>query len=463
MPAEEFSRTIIKTASRRQKSRSGLLVPAQVLIIGFAVAILIGTLLLHLPASSQSNESLPLIDCLFTATSAVCVTGLVVVDTGTTFSLFGQLVILILIQVGGLGIMTMTTLLALLMGRKINLRERLIMQEALNVLSLSGVVRLTRHIICFTIATECTGVLLLAFRFVPQFGLKQGLYLSIFHAVSAFCNAGFDVFGPITGPYSNLTAFVEDPLVTLVIAGLIVIGGIGFSVITDIYSHHGFSRLSLHSKMAISMTVLLIVLGTVFILALEYNRALAGVSPRGMLLSSIFQSVTTRTAGYNTIRLAGLQTATGVIMIILMFIGASPGGTGGGIKTTTFATLLLGVKSIISGRRELSVFRRRLPIEQLLKSLAIASLAAFLVITITLSLTLTEHADLLTLSFETVSAFGTVGLTLGLTPHLSLTGKLLIAFTMFAGRLGPLTIGVAIWGRQVKMNYHYPEERIIIG
>lgn len=455
--------TIIKTPTRREATWHNFLNPARILLLGFAAVIGVGSLLLHLPMASASGESLPYIDSLFTATSAACVTGLVVVDTGTSFSRFGQLVILLLIQLGGLGIMTMSTLLALVIGRKINLRERLVMKEALNVVSLAGVVRLTKYIILVTLFIELAGAVLLSLRLVPQLGWGRGIYYSVFHSVSAFCNAGFDLFGVVHGPFSSLTAYVGDPLLNLVFAALIFLGGIGFTVIADIYNQRRLKKLSLHSKLALSMSALLIAAGMSLILLFESSRALAHLPWGGKVLASLFQAITPRTAGFNTIDLAGLQTATSASLIILMFIGASPGGTGGGIKTTTFATLLLGVRSIISGRREVTAFRRVIPIEQVLKSLAIITLAAFVVIAVIIALTFTEGADLLTLSFETVSAFGTVGLSLGITPHLSPVGKVLIAFTMFAGRLGPLTVALAIWAHQIRIGYRYPEERIMVG
>ncbi|NPV93408.1 MAG: Trk family potassium uptake protein [Firmicutes bacterium] len=439
------------------------MIPARIILLAYVTAILIGTLLLHLPFATQGGQQVSFIDTFFTATSAVCITGLGTVDIGTTFSTFGQIVILILIQFGGLGIMTMTTMLALLMGRKINLRERLVMQEALNVVSLAGVVRLTKYILIVTFSLELLGAGLLSIRFIPQLGIAKGIYYSIFHSISSFCSAGFDLFGAITGPYSSLTAYAADPLVSLVVAGMIILGGLGFVVLADVYNHRGFKGISLHSKLVFVMTGILILAGALLILGFEYHGALAHLGPGGKVLASLFQSITPRSGGYVTINIVQMQTATGILLIILMFIGASPGGTGGGIKTTTFATLMLALYSIISGRKEITVFKRIIPVDQVLKAMAVTMLSAFLVIIVVIILSFTERADLLTLSFETVSAFATVGLSHGITPHLSNIGKFLIAFTMFAGRLGPLTLAIALWSNQVNVGYRYPEERIIIG
>lgn len=437
--------------------------PAQILVLGFAGLILLGALLLSLPLASRSGEPTPFLTALFTATSAVCVTGLVVVDTGTHYSLFGQLVILGLIQAGGLGIMTMTTLFALAIGRKINLRERLIIQEALNALSLEGVVRLTRNIVLMTALIEGVGAIVLSLRFACDLGLAKGIYYGIFHSVSAFCNAGFDLFGPVYGPFSSLTHYVADPVVSLVFPILIILGGLGFVVLGDIARQRRFSKLSLHSKMALTLTAILVAGGTACIWLLESRAAMRHLSPLGSVLAAFFQAVTPRTAGYNTLNIGALTQATQFLLVILMFIGASPGGTGGGVKTTTFGTLVLAAWSVVTGKADVEVFGRRLPKDAVFKSLAITLWAAALVTVVTMCLTFTEKADFLAILFETVSAFGTVGLTMGLTPRLSAIGRVLIILTMFAGRVGPLTVMLAIWQRRVAKNFRYPEEKIIVG
>lgn len=437
--------------------------PAQILVAGFAGLILIGALFLTLPVAARSGQPTPFLTALFTATSAVCVTGLVVVDTGTHYTVFGQLVILALIQMGGLGIMTMTTLFALVVGKKINLRERLIMQEALNALSLEGVVRLTRNIISMTLLIEGLGAIVLSIRFAYDLGWVKGIYFGFFHSISAFCNAGFDLFGPVYGPFSSLTHYVEDPVVSLTIPTLIILGGLGFFVLGDVARNRRFSRLSLHSKMAIAITALLILVGTALIWLLESKNAIESLSLLGSVLSAFFQAVTPRTAGYNTLDISALTQATQFLVLILMFIGASPGGTGGGIKTTTFGTLVVGAWSVVVGKTDAEIFGRRLPSDAIFKSLAISLWAASLVTAVTMILTFTEQADFLMVLFETVSAFGTVGLTMGLTPRLSDIGRVLIIFTMFAGRVGPLTVMLAIWQRQQAGKFRYPEEKIIVG
>lgn len=437
--------------------------PAQVLVLGFAALILTGAFLLSLPIAAQNEQQTPFLTALFTATSAVCVTGLVVVDTGTHYSLFGQLVILVLIQVGGLGIMTMTTLFAFIIRKRINLRERLLVAEGINALTLGGVVRLTRNIIGLTLLIEGIGAAILSIRFHYDLGWAKGIYYGIFHSISSFCNAGFDLFGPVYGPFSSLTAYKEDAAVSLTISTLIILGGLGFVVLSDIIRNKRFSRLSLHSKLVIILTAILITTGTALIWFLERHNTLKDLSPMGSLLASYFQAVTPRTAGYNTLDIGSLRTTTQFLIVILMFIGASPGSTGGGIKTTTFGALLMATWAVVVGKYDTETFRRRIPTNTIFKAQAIFLLALILVLGVTMVLTATEHTDLLTALFETVSGFGTVGLTMGLTPHLTSIGKILIIFTMFIGRVGPLTVAFALWQRQKARKFSYPEERIIVG
>lgn len=454
--------------NRKQRKKAlrrvfGYFTPTRVLVFGFAGLILLGSFLLTLPVAARSGQSTPFLKAIFTATSAVCVTGLVVVDTATHYSLFGQLVIIALIQAGGLGIMTMTTLFALLLGKRINLRERLIIQESLNALQLEGVVSLVKSIIKMTFLIEGAGGLLLSLRFIPDLGWAKGIYYGVFHSISSFCNAGFDLFGTVYGPFAGFTHFQEDPLVSLTVPILIILGGLGFVVIQDLITHRRFSRLSLHSKMAITITAVLVVGGMVVIWLLERDNALSGLTPLGAFLASFFQAVTPRTCGVNTLNISALRGATQFFMVILMFIGASPGGTGGGVKTTTFGALVVAAWSVIKGKSEANLFERNIPQSTIFKSLAIIMLATILVAAVTMILTITEQSDFLTILFETTSAFGTVGLTMGLTTHLSSIGQVLIAFTMYVGRVGPLTLALAMWQRQGKARYHYPEEKIIVG
>lgn len=440
------------------------LTPYQILVLGFAGLILGGALLLMMPMASSTGQRLSFVDAVFTATSAVCVTGLIVVDTGTYFSLFGQLVIVSLIQIGGLGIMAMSTLMAILIGKRINLRQRLVMQEALNQLTVSGVVRLTQYIIKVTLLIEFIGGTILAIRWYQDLGLK-GVYFGYWHAVSSFCNAGFDLFGSITGKFSSATGYVDDIVVNLVVSLLIILGGIGFTVIADVWANRQFSRFSLHTKVVLVTTLALIVFGAIVIFLLEYDNpgTLANLTWQGKFLASYFQSVTTRTAGWNTVDMAQLTDATLFFMVILMFIGASPASTGGGIKTTTASIIGAAVWALIRGRNDAELFERRIPYSIIYKAFSVMLISAVLVIFVTMMLSITESQPFLKLLFEATSAFGTVGLSTGITPALTTSGKFWLILTMFAGRVGPVTLALALALKTRKGHLQYPEGKIIIG
>lgn len=445
----------------RDKFIFNRLSPAQVLALGFLGLIFTGAFILSLPIASSTGRPTSFIDAFFTATSAACVTGLAVVDTGTHFSVFGQIVILLLIQVGGLGFMTMATLFALLMGKKIRLRERLIIQESLNQLTIEGVVRLVKVILLMTFLIEGLGAFLLALRWIPEYGWAKGLYYGLFHSVSAFNNAGFDLIGEFRG----LTPYVSDITVNLVISFLIILGGIGFTVILDVYRKRCWSRLSLHTKIVLTITGLLLLLGTVSIFILEYTnpKTLGQLSLPDKILASWFQSVVPRTAGFNTVDISGLTSATQFLMVILMFIGGSSGSTGGGIKTSTFGTIFAAAWAVTRGKQDVELFERRIPREIIYRALAITLASLTLVITVTMVLSVSENAEFLTTLFEATSAFATVGLTMGFTIKLSVIGKIVIAFTMYAGRVGPLTIALALAQRQEKAVYRFAEEKILVG
>jgi trk system potassium uptake protein len=435
--------------------------PPRILATGFALIILIGGMLLAMPFATADGQGMRYIDAVFTAASATCVTGLVVVDTGTFFSGAGQGIILLLIQVGGLGFMTMATLFALMLKRRISLRERLILQEAMNQSSMEGIVRLIRRVVLYSLAIEAAGMLLFTSRFLYDMPPGRALYFGLFHSVSLFNNAGFDLFGE----YRSLTGYVDDPLVNITAMLLIILGGLGFIVLSDLLEYRRKRRLSLHSKVVLTATGALILIGALAMLIFEYTNP-STISPLGWdgkLLASFFQSVTTRTAGANSIDMASLRQATQFFMIIFMFIGASPGSTGGGIKTTTFVTLIGAVIAMIRGRDDIVLFRHRLARERILKALTITMISLALVIAVTMVLCTTEDREFLRILFETVSAFGTVGLSTGITPSLTDTGKLVIALTMFAGRLGPLTLAYALGPRSDKELYRHPEGKIIIG
>ncbi|MCZ8522397.1 MULTISPECIES: TrkH family potassium uptake protein [Paenibacillus] len=439
--------------------------PPQILVLGFAAIILIGTILLMLPVSSASGMPTPFLDALFTATSATCVTGLVVVDTGTHWTVFGQIVIILLIQIGGLGFMTMATLFAFVLKKKISLKERLILQEAMNQGSMEGIVRLIRKVIRYSLTIEAIAAVIFSIRWSFDLGVPRGIYYGIWHAISFFNNAGFDLFGPITGKFSSLTSYADDWVINLVAMMLIILGGLGFIVISDLIDYKKVRKLSLHSKVVLSATGFLIVIGTVVIFIFEFTnmKTLGPLSWSGKFLASLFQSVSPRTAGANSVDIAGLRQATQFFIVILMFIGASPGSTGGGIKTTTFTTLIGAIVAMIRGKEDIVLFHYRLGKDRILKAITLTMIALFLVIFVTMLLSTTEDHAFLMILFEVTSAFGTVGLTMGLTPDLTEFGKVMIALMMFAGRLGPLTLAYAIGPKTEKELYRYPEGKITIG
>jgi trk system potassium uptake protein TrkH len=438
--------------------------PAQIMVLSFAGVILIGALILMLPISSQSREVTPFINAIFTATSAVCVTGLVVVDTGTYWSVFGKTVIIILIQIGGLGFMTMTTTIAIILGKKIGLKNRLVMQEALGQFSIAGVIRLTKYVIIATFSIELVGALLLSTRFIPIFGWKNGIYYSIFHSISAFCNAGFDLMGN----YASLTAFATDPIVSGTIMTLIVIGGLGFVVLAELTTFKTFQKLSVHTKLVLLTTSTLIIGAAVMIFILEFNNpnTIGNFTLGEKVLASTFQSITPRTAGYNTLDLNALTMPTRFITMILMFIGGSPGSTAGGLKTTTFAIMLLSIIAMFKGSEEINFAHRRISKEAVTRSLGIVFISTIWIVTMSLLLTVFEpNQSLEMIMFESLSAFGTVGLSLGLTPTLSIMGKVILAIMMFFGRLGPLTIVLALSNKASNSGrdlLRYPEGKIMV-
>lgn len=442
--------------------------PARIMVVGFAAVILLGALLLNLPIATQNGESIGFLNALFTSTSAVCVTGLVVVDTATYWSNVGQVIIITLIQVGGLGFMTTATMFALLTKKRINLRERLLIQESLNQEDLSGMVKLTRYVILITFLIECVGAILLSFVFIPQFGLGRGVWYSIFHAISAFCNAGFDLMGSVSGPYSSLTSYVSNPMIVITISSLIILGGIGFPVILDIMNCKKTSRLNMHSKIVLITTGILIVIGTIFIFIIEFNNpdTLGNLGFGGKFLASLFQSVTARTAGFNTLDLTLIRESSLFLMMILMFIGASPASTGGGLKTTTLATLLITVKSFISGKSEIVAFERRISSTLITKAIGIFFIATSFVVFGTLALSITDASfSLVECGFEIISAIATVGLSIGGSPNLTTMGKVVVMLAMFIGRVGSLTIFIALLskGSRKQPPVRYPEGKIIVG
>jgi len=452
---------MIAEQGRRRAQRGVHLLPAQALVLLFLTAILIGTALLSLPQAAADGTGAGVVTALFTATSAVCVTGLVVVDTGSFWSPLGQVVIMLLIQVGGLGIMTMSTLIALVLGKRISLRERILIQESMGQWSLTGIVRLTQYILLLTFVVESVGALLLTLRLAADYPLGRAAYLGLFHAVSAFNNAGFDLFG------TSLVQFRGDLWTNLVVIGLVLIGGVGFVVVADVYT---FSierrRLTLQTRLVllVSAALLLVGFGTVALLEGDNPATLGGLPWGERLLAAFFHSVTPRTAGFNTIEVGDMRTPTLLVTMVLMFIGGSPNSTAGGIKTTTFAAVVAAVLATVRGRDEVEVLRRRLGRDITDRALAIMAMALFMVVGVAMLLSITEGLSLRDVMFETTSAFGTVGLSTGVTPGLSLPGRLIIIATMFTGRLGPLTLAVALAQRQrLPQSVRYPEEKIMVG
>ncbi|TCS80589.1 TrkH family potassium uptake protein [Tepidibacillus fermentans] len=435
--------------------------PPQILVIGFLSVILFGAILLSMPFSLERGVHLRFLDALFTATSAVTVTGLNVIDPGTTFNRFGEIIIMLLIQVGGIGFMAFAITIFVLLGKKIGLKQRLLMQEGSNQLQMAGVVRLALYILQITVGFELIGAILLALSWHQQFGWGEAFYLGIFHSIAAFNNAGFSLFT------TSLMNDVGNPLVNFVITSLIIIGGLGFVVLMELWNKKfQFRRLSLHSKVTLTVNLILISFGTIITFLLEYgnSKTLGPLSIDNKLLASYFQTVTTRTAGFNTLDIGSLTQATLFIYILYMFIGAASGSTGGGIKVTTMAVLLGSVKSLLRGKRNMELFKRTLSVEQVLRSLTIIILSLGIVILSTLILDITERGvSFLNIVFEVVSAFGTVGLSMGITPHLSIIGRIVIITTMFVGKLGPLTIGYALARKEEKEYFRYPEEKMMIG
>lgn len=434
---------------------------AKALVISFATAILVGSILLAPPISSSQGVWTSYVDALFTATSAVCVTGLIVVDTGTHYSHFGQAVILALIQLGGLGIMTYGVFLGLAIGKGAGLKEAQVVRDSFGIYSgtLAG---LLLRIVLVTLAIEGVGALILFWHWNGNVSsTKQALWLSVFHAVSAFCNAGFSTLS------ANLMDYRSDVVVNFVIMSLIVVGGLGFVVLMELprlfLKSTSAHKLSFHSRTVLQMTGLLIVTGMTLIYLLEARGVLCGLGGGDGLIAALFQSVTARTAGFNTIDIGALGPTTLMVIIFLMFIGASPGSTGGGIKTTTAAIFVADFISYLRGRTA-ELMGRSISQDVVEKTYLILTVCLCTVIAAVFALTITDpREDFLKLLFEAVSAFGTVGLSTGITGNLSVGGKLIITLTMFAGRVGPLTLALAVGGRTTRGTYQYPEGKIFVG
>jgi trk system potassium uptake protein len=438
--------------------------PAQVLVVSFLVFIAIGTLLLWTPAAAPAPLSF--LDALFTATSAVCVTGLIVVDTPHGLTWFGQLIVLVLIQAGGLGYMTITTVVGVALGRQLSVSDRLTLQEALNVQSMEGLVRFALTVFRLTLVFELIGAVVLTLRWAGEFGLGPAAYLGMFHAVSAFNNAGFALFS------DSLMRFRSDWVVNLVITTLVVCGGLGFVVLTELGSRPRAARLSTHTRLVLAVTTGLIVAATLLILLLEWNnpRTLGPLSAPEALLAAYFQAVTPRTAGFNTLDIGAMLPATLFLIMVLMFIGAAPGGTAGGVKLTTFSVTVAVLWSMVRGTSEPTLLRRRLGPALVARAFSICLIGFLALNVVAGGLLWLEHREMLPTLFEATSAFGTVGLSMGeggapvsLAGHFSAAGKLLVIVMMFTGRVGPLTLAVAVARGRTPARLRYPEGRILVG
>lgn len=443
--------------------RTGLS-PVQILAIGFALIILTGSLLLSLPLCSRNGESMPCIDSLFTAASAACVTGLTVYDIFSQFNLFGQFIILLLIQIGGLGFMGTAMIFSFILGSRIGIFQRSILMESVGMTHMGGIVRLIRRMLFGSLLFEIVGAVIIAARFIPQLGMGQGIWYGIFHAVSAFCNAGFDLMGRWE-PSSSMTGFQDDCVLQITIMILILSGGIGFIVWNDIIEHRFHLRnYTLHSKIMLTFTAVLIIAGAAAFLMIEHDLAFSRMRTGEKILASFFASVSPRTAGFNTVSLSDMSTASRFLTMLLMFIGAGPGSTGGGVKVTTFVILLLSIYSSAKHYRDLSIFRRRLEDDasrRAFSTIALFSLAA-LVCSFCLMLddpSLTAESCL----FESLSAIGTVGLTMGITPELGSFSKSCLIILMYGGRLGSVTLAMAIVRRKIIPKISYPQEKITLG
>lgn len=438
--------------------------PAQYISLSFLIIILLGGFVLYLPISYNSSVSPSAIDCIFTAASAVCVTGQVVLDTSITWSTFGQAWILLLIQIGGIGFVTILTAITLALKKKVSLSSRVLATESLNQNEVSNISTIIKKVSQLTLIIESIGALLLSLYFIPNYGFLKGTFLSIFHSISAFCNAGFDLMGQYSGAFSSLTSFYINPYVNLIIASLIILGGLGFITITEIINKRSFKKISLHSKIVLSTTGFLVVAGTILIFILEYSNpdTLGPLALGEKILTSFFQSITTRTAGFNTIDLASMNTATIIVFLILMTIGSSPSSTGGGIKTTTFFSAIVFAKSVILNR-DYNAFHKRIPEKIINKALTtiLVSIGAISLFSVLISI-FEPHLNLEQIAFEVISSLATVGLSLGVTPLLSTPSKILLILAMFLGRVGAITVLIAIVKTSKNNKIKYTEESILI-
>lgn len=431
--------------------------------LGFALIIFVGAIMLTLPIATRTGE-VNFIASLFTATSATCVTGLVVADTYQNWSVFGQIVVITMIQLGGLGFMTVGVYISVLLKKKIGLQERESIHESVNTLETAGVVRLVKKIVQGTFMIEGIGAMLLATRFIPRFGVKRGIYYSVFHSISAFCNAGFDLMG-IEGEYSSLVAFEDDIVVNLVVMSLILIGGLGFIVWDDIQRNKWhFKKYLLHSKIVIISTVIITLVTTILFFTFEYNNTLRDMTLQGKILGAAFSSVTPRTAGFNTVDTAALSEAGKLLSMVLMFIGGSPGSTAGGAKTTTIVVLVCYAIAMIRSHEDINLFGRRLTADVVKKANAVVMIN--LVLSLIVAMMIMAMQPMLAgtdVMFEVLSAINTVGMTTGITRELNVVARMLIIILMYCGRLGSLSFALVFAQKNTMDSIRQPQEKIIVG
>lgn len=437
----------------------------RIIAVGYMTVILIGTLLLLLPPATRAGESTGILTALFTATSATCVTGLVVVDTATHWTAFGQTVILLMIQIGGLGFMTLGVLIALILRRRISLRTRGILQESMNYMQLGGVIRLVKITFWGTFLFEGCGAVLLAVRFIPVFGIAKGILYGIFHSVSAFCNAGFDLMGGYSGKYSSFVEFHGDVLINCVLMALVILGGLGFFVWSDLKKNGcRWKRYMLHTKITLFTTVLLLVAGTILYFLFENDNLLAQMSGKDKFLAALFSSVTARTAGFNTIDTGGLTGASKLLTMLLMFIGGSPGSTAGGIKTVTALVLVAYVWSNLRESKGVNMFQRRLDDDVIRKASNVVVLSMLMaVVSVIFICFIQPYLPVEDVMFEVFSAIGTVGMSTGLTRDLSTASRIVIILLMYCGRIGSMSFALSFTERKKVAPVQFPVEKIMIG
>ncbi len=455
-------KTIIKPTLAGKLNR---LNPMRVIVFGFAAVILIGTLLLSLPISTRDGNGAPFNVAIFTATSATCVTGLVLKDTYTYWSTFGQTIILLMIQIGGLGFMSVATLISIIVGRTISLRERLLLVQSYNVNDISGIVRLAKHIIFGTFIIEGIGALILSTRFIGDFGWKEGLFKSVFHSISAFCNAGFDLMGQVS-PFTSMVPYQNDPLIILSMSALIIIGGIGFYVWEEIIKVRSFKKLSTYSKLIIIMTAFLILGGASLFLLLEHGnpKTMGELDWGGKILSSLFQSITPRTAGFNSIDQVSMLGESKGLTMMLMFIGGASGSTAGGVKVGTAGIIIFAVISYLRGKSSVVIGKRTIQASAVISALTITVVALSAQILGASIIYALNNVPFTWAMFEATSANATVGLSMGITPSLSLISQAVLISLMFFGRVGLITISLALLLNQGKReSIRYPESKMIIG